>query len=170
MATVKDTFNGVISEAIKNADLIIDNYQKAMVYASIAQALASTGLVGEITNEAPSAPVVEIPVEKQEKTADRLKRQPKDLPPDEPESPKAPEKEFKEWTEEWTDEAVAHFSNELEYITTFTEEWGEEAANVCLAEFSDGVLKDIASDVNPMNIEAIVAAFQEFAAEAEQDK
>jgi Mg-chelatase subunit ChlI len=182
MATVKDTFNAVISEAVKNADLISDNYQKARALAAIAHALAATGLVSDVTAEAPAKAEKEEKKEtKAKKTADKMKRQPKELPPEEEvkEEPKAEESKSEEepakkeeapkgdFTEEWTDEATEAFAEELQYIMDFTEKWGEEAANTCLADFSEGVLTDISSDVNPLNIAGVVAAFRKLEADAE---
>lgn len=173
MATVKDTFNAVISEAVKNADLISDNYQKARALAAIAHALAATGLVSDVTAEAPAKE--EKKETKAKKTADKMKRQPKELPPEEEakEEPKSEEPAKKEeapkgdFTEEWTDEATEAFAEELQYIMDFTEKWGEEAANTCLADFSEGVLTDISADVNPLNIAGVVAAFRKLEADAE---
>ena len=176
MATVKDTFNAVISEAVKNADLISDNYQKARALAAIAHALAATGLVIDVTAEAPAKAEKEEKKEtKAKKTADKMKRQPKELPPEEEakEEPKREEPAKKEeaskgdFTEEWTDEATEAFAEELQYIMDFTEKWGEEAANTCLADFSEGVLTDISADVNPLNIAGVVAAFRKLEADAE---
>lgn len=176
MATVKDTFNAVISEAVKNADLISDNYQKARALAAIAHALAATGLVSDVTAEAPAKAEKEEKKEtKAKKTADKMKRQPKELPPEEEakEEPKSEEPAKKEeaskgdFTEEWTDEATEAFAEELQYIMDFTEKWGEEAANTCLADFSEGVLTDISADVNPLNIAGVVAAFRKLEADAE---
>lgn len=176
MATVKDTFNAVISEAVKNADLISDNYQKARALAAIAHALAATGMVSDVTAEAPAKAEKEEKKEtKAKKTADKMKRQPKELPPEEEvkEEPKSEEPAKKEeapkgdFTEEWTDEATEAFAEELQYIMDFTEKWGEEAANTCLADFSEGVLTDISADVNPLNIAGVVAAFRKLEADAE---
>ena len=168
MASVKDTFNAAISEAIKNADLITDNYQKAMALANIAQALAATGLIGDVTEE----PKENKKKTKAKKTADEMKRQPKELPAEEPaeqeEAEETKEEEAQgEFTEEWTEEAMETFAEELQYITDFVEKWGEEGANSCLADFSEGVLTDITADVNPLNIKGIVAAFQKLEEDAE---
>lgn len=179
MASVKDTFNAVISDAIKNADLISDNYQKAMALGTIAQALATWNKAGEVTAEAPAETKTEAKKEaKPKKTADKLKRQPKELPPEEEEKQEevAQEAETKEapaeepqgdFTEEWTEEAQEVFAEELSYIVEFTEKYGEEGANECLAEFSQGVMTDISADVNPLNIKGVVAAFRKFEADAE---
>ena len=179
MATVKDTFNAVITEAMKNAELVTDNYQKAMALAAVAQALATTGLVSDVKVEATEE---KAEPKKTKKTADKMKRQPKELPPEEnkEEAPATEEKSIekkasakeeapKTWTEEWTEEACDFFADQLEYISNFVENWGEEAANSCLSDFSDGVLKDITADVNPMNIDGIVKAFQELEKEAEAE-
>jgi len=165
MASVKDTFNAVISDAIKNADLISDNYQKAMAMASIAQALAATGLINEVA--AVSKEEKKEEPAKTKKTADKMKRQPKELPPEKEEPAAAPVEEKEEWTEEWTDEAVEALAEELQYITDFTEKYGEEGANACLAEFSNGLLTDVTADINPLNIKGIVAAFHKLEEDAE---
>ena len=167
MASVKDTFNAAISEAIKNADLITDNYQKAMALANIAQALAATGLINDVAEETKETKKKT----KSKKTADELKRQPKELPAEEPaeqeEAEEAKEEAQGEFTDEWTEEALETFADELQYITDFVEKWGEEGANSCLADFSEGVLTDITADVNPLNIKGIVAAFQKLEEDAE---
>lgn len=178
MATIKETFNGAISEAIKNAELISDSYQKAMVYASVAQALAQSGLlVNGDTVEVVAKTKTEAKAEKKEskpkKTADTLKRQPETIPEEEPvKEPEeasveeVPAENSKDWTEEWTDEAIEFFNDELNYITEFVDHWGEESANECLAEYSNGSLKDISADINPLNIKAIVLAFKQLEAAA----
>jgi hypothetical protein len=168
MASVKDTFNAAISEAIKNADLITDNYQKAMALANIAQALAATGLINDVAEETKETKKKT----KSKKTADELKRQPKELPAEEEpaeqeEAEEAKEEAQGEFTDEWTEEALETFADELQYITDFVEKWGEEGANSCLADFSEGVLTDITADVNPLNIKGIVAAFQKLEEDAE---
>ena len=169
MASVKDTFNAVISDAIKNVDLVSDNYQKAMALASIAQALAATGLIGDVSVTKEEAE--EKKPAKTKKTADKMKRQPKDLPAEEAEETpveKESEKDSKkEWTEEWTNEAVTEFADDLQYITEFTEKWGEEAANSCLADYSEGILTDVSVDINPLNIKGVVAAFRKLEADSE---
>lgn len=181
MATVKDTFNSAVSEAMKNAELISDNYQKAMVYATIAQALASTGMVSG-TAEVAEPKKEEKKTAKPKKTADKLKRQPEEIPAEEeakeeapaqkeapakeePKAKEAPAEETQEWGQEWTEDALVAFEKELGFIADFTEKWGVEAANSCLSEFSEGMLTDVSADVNPQNIKAICNEFRKMEAE-----
>ena len=170
MASVKEMFNTVVGKAIQNAELIETSKDKAMAYAAIAQALALTGKVG---NDVTVAEVESKPP----KNADKMKRQPQDLAPEEmPKEEKKPIKkeekvskkkeETPKFTEEWTEEAMEHFADELTYIDDFTQSWTEEGLNECLKEFSSGVLKSM-DDVNPMNINAVVEYLKSVVAEEE---
>ena len=75
MASVKETFNCMISKAIENTELIETPKDKAVAYAAIASALAQTGRVSDIIAESVTEPVVQ-------KNADKMKKQPGFLPPD----------------------------------------------------------------------------------------
>ena len=195
MANVKDAFNGAISEAMKAADLLTDNKDRAMAFAAIASALAQTGLVdnASVDNVKKEKKNDEEP-KKEKRHSDSLKRSVKKIekeseekkeeaPTETEEKPEVPKKEFEPlnpdpkkkieeakegWTEEWTDEAVEHFADQLQYLEDFSEKYGVDATNECLKEFSSGVMKDIASDVSPLNIDSVVTAFKAFVAETEK--
>lgn len=195
MANVKDAFNGAISEAMKAADLLTDNKDRAMAFAAIASALAQTGLVdnASVDNVKKEKKSDEEP-KKEKRHSDSLKRSVKKIekeseekkeeaPVETEEKPEVPKKEFEPlnpdpkkkieeakegWTEEWTDEAVEHFADQLQYLEDFSEKYGVDATNECLKEFSSGVMKDIASDVSPLNIDSVVTAFKAFVAETEK--
>jgi hypothetical protein len=174
MATVNEMFASAISEARKSAEMIADHKDKAMAYAAIASALAQTGLVSIQKTDAPvdaakeKAPAKEEKPATTKKNADKMKRQPQDIaPPAEEEKPKAEEKKDEpKFTEEWTEQAEAHFGEELEYITKFSENWGDDGLDECIKEFSDGVLKT-ANDINPLNIVALVQYLKELEAQQE---
>lgn len=195
MANVKDTFNGAISEAMKAADLLTDSKDRAMAFAAIASALAQTGLVDNASVDSVKKEEKKEEVPKKEKRhSDSLKRSVKKIekeseekkeeaPAETEEKPEVPKKEFEPlnpdpkkkideakegWTEEWTDEAVEHFADQLQYLEDFSEKYGVDATNECLKEFSSGVMKDIASDVSPLNIDSVVTAFKAFVAETEK--
>lgn len=184
MANVKDAFNGAISEAMKAADLLTDNKDRAMAFAAIASALAQTGLVdnASVDNVKKEKKSDEEP-KKEKRHSDSLKRSVKKIEKETEEKPEVPKKEFEPlnpdpkkkieeakegWTEEWTDEAVEHFADQLQYLEDFSEKYGVDATNECLKEFSSGVMKDIASDVSPLNIDSVVTAFKAFVAETEK--
>lgn len=198
MANVKDAFNGAISEAMKAADLLTDNKDRAMAFAAIASALAQTGLVDNASVDSVKKEEKKEEAPKKEKRhSDSLKRSVKkiDKTEEEPvkeeapeekgeeEKPEVPKKEFEPlnpdpkkkieeakegWTEEWTDEAVEHFADQLQYLEDFSDKYGVEATNECLKEFSSGVMKDIASDVSPLNIDSVVTAFKAFVDETDK--
>ena len=195
MANVKDAFNGAISEAMKAADLLTDNKDRAMAFAAIASALAQTGLVdnASVDNVKKEKKSDEEPkkekrhsyslkrsVKKIEKESEEKKEEAPAETEEKPEVPKKeveplnpdPKKKIEEakegWTEEWTDEAVEHFADQLQYLEDFSEKYGVDATNECLKEFSSGVMKDIASDVSPLNIDSVVTAFKAFVAETEK--
>ena len=195
MANVKDAFNGAISEAMKAADLLTDNKDRAMAFAAIASALAQTGLVDNASVDSVKKEEKKEEAPKKEKRhSDSLKRSVKKIeaddekveeeaPAEAEEKPEIPKKEFEPlnpdpkkkieeakegWTEEWTDEAVEHFADQLQYLEDFSDKYGVEATNECLKEFSSGVMKDIASDVSPLNIDSVVTAFKAFVDETDK--
>ena len=175
MASVKEIFNSMIGKAIENAGLIESPRDKAMAYAAIAQALATTGKIGDdvaISKESKPA--------KQAKNADKLKRQPKNLEPEDVKEEEKAEEKPKEDVEEttsaeepvaeapdteedneWTDEAQDKHAEELEYLEEFIEKWGEDGLAECVKEFSKGTLKNGFDDVTPGNIKAIVIYLKE---------
>lgn len=171
MASVKETFNCMISKAIENAELIETPKDKAVAYAAIASALAQTGRVSDIIAESVTEPVVQ-------KNADKMKKQPGFLPPDKEEILGEPveetEKKISEmkkvtpkFTAEWTDEANAYYEKEFAYLEKFLEKWGEDGFNQCLADFSSGTIKDF-DGINPLNISALVTYLKEIEAQEEK--
>lgn len=174
MASVKDTFNAMISKAIENAELIDTPKDKAMAYAAIASALAQTGRASDLIMAEAVAEVEKPP----KKNADKMKRQPGNLPPDKEEILGEPVEETKKkiaemkaekkneapkFTEEWTDEAQKYYEKELEYIEKFSEKWTTDGLNDCISEFSSGTIKDI-DGINPLNIVGLTVYLKELEA------
>ena len=177
MASVKETFNAMISKAIENTELIETPKDKAIAYAAIASALAQTGRVSDIIAEPLSEPVKEKP----KKNADKMKKQPGFLPPDKEEILGEPVEETKKkieeqkkesvpkFTSEWTDEAQEYYKDEFEYLEQFLEKWDEDSFNQCLADFSSGTIKDF-DGINPLNISALVTYLKVIDSQLEEEK
>jgi hypothetical protein len=161
---------------MKAAKAIPDAGKRAEIYANIATAIATTGLVTgssaeEVTrsttmgsedvasmerakHEAEAAPKKK--AEKAEKKADAktdakkaLKQTPDKTVDDEV------KEETPQWTTEWTEEAMEAFADELNTLETKIAEYGEEL-DEAVKEFSSEKYKSV-DDLNPLNIRAFLA-------------
>lgn len=150
MATIKDMFNQCIKDAISNAKMSQNPYEKAMCFAAIAQALASTGLIksaaidgvepeikdgkDSIKDPAPKAtkPVKEVVVE----------------PSNEPEDTVEPV--------QWTEEQLLEKGALIEAITAYEESRGEDFVMDCLSIYSGGKFTSL-SDINASNIDDFIS-------------
>jgi len=177
---MKNEFNVIfttsVNEAMKAAKAIPDAGKRAEIYANIATAIATTGLVTgssaeEVTRsttmgsedvasmerakrEAEAAPKKK--AEKAEKKADAktdakkaLKQTPDKTVDDEV------KEETPQWTTEWTEEAMEAFADELNTLETKIAEYGEEL-DEAVKEFSSEKYKSV-DDLNPLNIRAFLA-------------
>ena len=173
---MKNEFNVIfttsVNEAMKAAKAIPDAGKRAEIYANIATAIATTGLVTgssaeEVAHsttmgsedvasmerakrEAEAAPKKK--AEKAEKKADAkkaLKQTPDKTVDDEV------KEETPQWTTEWTEEAMEAFADELNTLETKIAEYGEEL-DEAVKEFSSEKYKSV-DDLNPLNIRAFLA-------------
>ena len=177
---MKNEFNVIfttsVNEAMKAAKAIPDAGKRAEIYANIATAIATTGLVTgssaeEVTRsttmgsedvasmerakrETEAAPKKK--AEKAEKKADAktdakkaLKQTPDKTVDDEV------KEETPQWTTEWTEEAMEAFADELNTLETKITEYGEEL-DEAVKEFSSEKYKSV-DDLNPLNIRAFLA-------------
>ena len=177
---MKNEFNVIfttsVNEAMKAAKAIPDAGKRAEIYANIATAIATTGLVTgssaeevarsttmgsedvasmeRAKREAEAAPKKK--AEKAEKKADAktdakkaLKQTPDKTVDDEV------KEETPQWTTEWTEEAMEAFADELNTLETKIAEYGEEL-DEAVKEFSSEKYKSV-DDLNPLNIRAFLA-------------
>ncbi len=177
---MKNEFNVIfttsVNEAMKAAKAIPDAGKRAEIYANIATAIATTGLVTgssaeevarsttmgsedvasmeRAKREAEAAPKKK--AEKAEKKADAktdakkaLKQTPDKTVDDEV------KEETSQWTTEWTEEAMEAFADELNTLETKIAEYGEEL-DEAVKEFSSGKYESV-DDLNPLNIRAFLA-------------
>lgn len=160
-------FASTINEGIKAARAISDAGKKAEVYASLALAIAQTGLVtGVATNV--DAPQEDKPAKKE--TAKPKPDAKKDLKPqpdktvDDKVEAVTAESRLKEtaknktsdeaWTTEWNDATMEEFSDELDTLSEKMEEYGDDLNDV-VAEWSDGRYSS-PEQLNPLNIRAFL--------------
>ena len=176
---MKNEFNVIfttsVNEAMKAAKAIPDAGKRADIYANIATAIATTGLVTgssaeevarsttmgsedvasmeRAKREAEAAPKK---AEKAEKKADAktdakkaLKQTPDKTVDDEV------KEETPQWTTEWTEEAMEAVADELNTLETKIAEYGEEL-DEAVKEFSSEKYKSV-DDLNPLNIRAFLA-------------
>ena len=177
---MKNEFNVIfttsVNEAMKAAKAIPDAGKRAEIYANIATAIATTGLVtGSSAEEAARSATMgsedvasmerakreteaapKKKAEKAEKKADAktdakkaLKQTPDKTVDDEV------KEETPQWTTEWTEEAMEAFANELNTLETKIAEYGEEL-DEAVKEFSSEKYKSV-DDLNPLNIRAFLA-------------
>lgn len=179
---MKNEFNVIfttsVNEAMKAAKAIPDAGKRAEIYANIATAIATTGLVTGSTaetathtvmgsedvasmerakHEAEAAPKKK--AEKAEKTEKKattktdaktaLKQEPDKTVDDEV------KEETSQWTTEWTEEAMDAFADELTALEGKIEAYGEEL-DLVVQEFSSNKYKS-ADELNPLNIRAFLA-------------
>lgn len=172
-------FASVINESLTAARLIPDTAKKAEVLASLANAIARTGLVTASEDVVPAEQhmgsedvaamerdkaegKVEKKAETPKKTTAKSKTEkaregitPKPDKTVEKSKKEEPKKvEEKRWTTEWTEEAIEAFSKELEEVEQKAEEYGDDL-NAVIEEFSEGKYHT-PDDLNPMNIRAFL--------------
>lgn len=180
--TIKEMFIETVSKALISAEMIPDAAQKAEAYASIASALARTGMVRG-SDETTAAPVNKEAL-KNETT--KGKKEHKETPKakevaKEKETPKVKEEviieeekvyeevkdedkeiencndviqEGAEDVQEWTDELQAELANEIQFVSQASD-YLEDEINECVSLFTNGIANDI-SFINPANIKGFV--------------
>lgn len=173
MASINQMFASMLSEGIKSTKAISDPEKKALACAELAKALAMTGLVS--VGDSESAASEPTPAEAKESLKEKPKAAKKEKAKEEPkvakEEPKAEEvaeEQEIEIVDEWTDEMIEHFSEQLSYIQGLQEEYDEETLDECVKNFSEGVFESI-EDISPLNIDGFIAYFQMLLADAEEE-
>ena len=177
---MKNEFNVIfttsVNEAMKAAKAIPDAGKRAEIYANIATAIATTGLVtGSSAEEVARSTTMgsedvasmerakreteAAPKKKAEKAEKKtgaktdakkaLKQTPDKTVDDEV------KEETPQWTTEWTEEAMEAFADELNTLETKIAEYGEEL-DEAVKEFSSEKYKSV-DDLNPLNIRAFLA-------------
>lgn len=172
-------FASVINESLTAARLIPDTAKKAEVLASLANAIARTGLVTASEDVVPAEQHMgsedvaamerdkaEGKVEKKAETPNKTTAKSKtekaregitpkpDKTVEKPKKEEPKKVEEKRWTTEWTEEAIEAFSKELEEVEQKAEEYGDDL-NAVIEEFSEGKYHT-PDDLNPMNIRAFL--------------
>lgn len=165
MATMTEAFRAFINEANKNLGMVTEPAKKAEICASLALAIATTGLVTEVPEEVKatveSTPVQEIKTTGHEALAKKsnIKVEAK------PEVVKVEERDVTV-DDTWEDEYwINHFANECEYLQKAVEEYGEEEVNEAVKLFSQGNYQSV-DDIQPFNIVAFVTYLKELTKEA----
>lgn len=178
---MKNEFNVIfttsVNEAMKAAKAIPDAGKRAEVYANIAAAIATTGLVTGSTAEAEPRATMGMGSEDMA-SLERAKREAETAPKkkiEKAEKKSAPKTDAKkalkqepdktvddevkeetsQWTTEWTDEAMNAFEEELTTLESKMETYGDEL-NLVVQEFSSNKYKS-ADELNPLNIRAFLA-------------
>lgn len=171
LETLNSAFIESINGSLKATNNIVDQFQKATAYASIANAIASTGLLKADGNSGVSvaegkeslkskakvkqentpvkteetAPVIETPTAQAESTVTAI----------------APAEVVEPILDDaWTEENMLQLKDELDFVRLKNEQYGEEQINNCINSFSQGVYKTT-DDINPLNIRGFVAYIQD---------
>ena len=71
-------------------------------------------------------------------------------------------------TEEWTDEAVEKYGEELNYITQVREAYGDEGIEASITDWSEGVYSTF-DDITPLNVKGFAAYLEMLVAELNED-
>lgn len=170
MATMTETFRALINKANENLGMVSDPAKKAEICASLAIAIATTGLVTEIPEEAKN--ISEVAQEEQKVTGhealakkSNIKIEAKPEVVKVKEEPKVEERDVTV-DDTWEDEYwINHFANECEYLQKAVEEYGEEEVNEAVKLFSQGNYQSV-DDIQPFNIVAFVTYLKELTEEA----
>lgn len=170
MATMTEAFRALINKANENLGMVSDPAKKAEICASLAIAIATTGLVTEIPEEAKN--ISEVAQEEQKVTGhealakkSNIKVEAKPEVVKVKEEPKVEERDVTV-DDTWEDEYwINHFANECEYLQKAVEEYGEEEVNEAVKLFSQGNYQSV-DDIQPFNIVAFVTYLKELTEEA----
>ena len=169
MATMTEAFRALINKANENLGMVSDPAKKAEICATLALAVATTGLVTEVDDKAVEA--VKTVKEKTEVTGrEALQKENKVIEEQAPEATPAIEELAKDRDvtvdDTWDDEYwVNHFAKECEYLQNAVEEYGEEEINEAVKLFSQGNYQTV-EDIQPFNIVAFVTYLKELTEEA----
>ena len=173
MATMTEAFRALINKANENLGMVSDPAKKAEICATLALAVATTGLVTEVDDKAVEA-VASAVKEKTEVTGrEALQKENKVIEEQastvEESAPvaKEPTKDRDVTVDDTWDDPywVDHFAKECEYLQSVVEEYGEEEINEAVKLFSQGNYQTV-EDIQPFNIVAFVTYLKELTEEA----
>lgn len=169
MATMTEAFRALINKANENLGMVSDPAKKAEICASLAIAIATTGLVTEVNDKVVEA-VESVKEETKVTGREALKKENKVIEEQAPEATPAIEEPAKDRDvtvdDTWDDEYwVNHFAKECEYLQNAVEEYGEEEINEAVKLFSQGNYQTV-EDIQPFNIVAFVTYLKELTEEA----
>ena len=169
MATMTEAFHALINKANENLGMVSDPAKKAEICATLALAVATTGLVTEVDDKVVEAAET---VKEETKATGReaLKKENKVIEEQAPEATSVVEEPAKDRDvtvdDTWDDEYwVNHFAKECEYLQNAVEEYGEEEINEAVKLFSQGNYQTV-EDIQPFNIVAFVIYLKELTEEA----
>ena len=164
MATMTEAFRAFINEANKNLGMVTEPAKKAEICASLALAIATTGLVTEVPEEAKN--ISEVAQEEPKVTGHEALAKKSNIKVEaKSEVVKAEERDVTV-DDTWEDEYwINHFANECEYLQKAVEEYGEEEVNEAVKLFSQGNYQSV-DDIQPFNIVAFVTYLKELTEEA----
>lgn len=164
MATMTEAFRAFINEANKNLGMVTEPAKKAEICASLALAIATTGLVTEVPEEAKN--ISEVAQEEPKVTGHEALAKKSNIKVEaKPEVVKVEERDVTV-DDTWEDEYwINHFANECEYLQKAVEEYGEEEVNEAVKLFSQGNYQSV-DDIQPFNIVAFVTYLKELTEEA----
>lgn len=164
MATMTEAFRALINKANENLGMVSDPAKKAEICASLAIAIATTGLVTEIPEEAKN--ISEVAQEEPKVTGHEALAKRSNIKVEaKPEVVKVEERDVTV-DDTWEDEYwINHFANECEYLQKAVEEYGEEEVNEAVKLFSQGNYQSV-DDIQPFNIVAFVTYLKELTEEA----
>ena len=170
MATMTEAFRALINKANENLGMVSDPAKKAEICASLAIAIATTGLVTEVDDKIVEA--VESAKEETKVTGrEALQKENKVIEEQAlEETTSVVEEPVKDRDvtvdDTWDDEYwVNHFAKECEYLQNAVEEYGEEEINEAVKLFSQGNYQTV-EDIQPFNIVAFVTYLKELTEEA----
>ncbi len=182
--TIKEMFIETISKALTSAEMISDAAQKSEAYASIASALARTGMVKgseDVTatvNDKEELKLENSKGKKEKKTAEASKAVVTNKPAKIEEITEVEQAEETTYTEiedqdtvipdsseeaqegvedlqVWTEETQMQFAAEIEYVQQATDYIGKDETEECVSLFTNGISNDIGF-INPANIKGFV--------------
>lgn len=164
MATMTEAFRAFINEANKNLGMVTEPAKKAEICASLALAIATTGLVTEVPEEAKN--ISEVAQEEPKVTGHEALAKKSNIKVEaKPEVVKVEERDVTV-DDTWEDEYwINYFANECEYLQKAVEEYGEEEVNEAVKLFSQGNYQSV-DDIQPFNIVAFVTYLKELTEEA----
>lgn len=174
MSTLKDFFVNSINEGMKAAKTIQSAGERATAYASIAQAIALSGLLNstsnvdakdeEVSNTSDPAPV-QTPAKANGKAALGAGTKNTKAPATTKAPVAAPEKQ-PELVAEWTDEMYELLAEPVAKMKEYVDTYPTEVITECISQFSEGSFAPELDNITPLNITAFVSFMDALASQA----